>query len=678
MPESSILIRAEDRYSDVVRRMADHTRAFSRDVDALQADLTALNRNRAQLRVDTTAAQRQLREAQRQFLATGSAADRLRYEAAQANYDNIRRNLNEVTRAARETERQIRRVTEETERAGDVGAAGAGASGFGRVAGAVVASAATQMIAPLVQQGAQAYFASAMGDANGQIASSILTSALSGAALGSMIAPGAGTAVGAVTGAAVGLASGMMQKYQAEDEAYMDWRNALYEDASAQTDAALAAGSATAGTREQTRMAYAQKLGGGSAADDYLEQVKVMAVKTNYTYDEITGYGKLLLNSYSPKETLGVLMSLSDATAGLNLDSSDVNQMISGLSRLRLSNHATALYLDYFRTRGVDTDQALAEALHVDKSQIAEMVTKKQIGGAEAAQAILDYIDREFGGLSDTLANSYNGLADNLDDVMANINSSMGEGYNEERKGGLSRQIEVYDGELGEAMSNAYNYIGKGRAALDNLKDQYTEEALSAVLLGKETALDWSDATKGELQLLSVKYDAAIAEAEAGDAAAGARAEAYMEEARALAQAEFESSAAMTEVADVETQLIQAITDNTAALNGWRSRFGDQQALSKGRASAYEDAPIVVTGKTFHRARGYATGLQRVPYNDFPALLHEDERVLTASEARSYKGGGGNVSVSGNTFVVRQESDIDAIAAALLEKLQQASMAGVV
>lgn len=153
-----------------------------------------------------------------------------------------------------------------------------------------------------------------------------------------------------------------------------------------------------------------------------------------------------------------------------------------------------------------------------------------------------------------------------------------------------------------------------------------------------------------------------------------------MEEARALAQAEFESSAAMTEVADIETQMITAITDNTAALNGWGSRFADQQAMSKGRASAYDDAPIVVTGKTFHRSRSYASGLGRVPYDEFPALLHTGERVLTAAEARSYGAGGGgaNVTVSGNTFVVRQESDIDAIAAALLEKLQLAGMAGVV
>ena len=73
---------------------------------------------------------------------------------------------------------------------------------------------------------------------------------------------------------------------------------------------------------------------------------------------------------------------------------------------------------------------------------------------------------------------------------------------------------------------------------------------------------------------------------------------------------------------------------------------------------------------------GYATGLARVPYNNFPALLHEGERVLTASENRSYTGGSGSVVISGNQFIVRQESDIDAIAQAILQRLREAKMAG--
>lgn len=44
---------------------------------------------------------------------------------------------------------------------------------------------------------------------------------------------------------------------------------------------------------------------------------------------------------------------------------------------------------------------------------------------------------------------------------------------------------------------------------------------------------------------------------------------------------------------------------------------------------------------------GKAVGLDYVPYNEFPALLHEGEAVLTKSEANAWRKGGGEVSAGG-------------------------------
>ena len=77
-------------------------------------------------------------------------------------------------------------------------------------------------------------------------------------------------------------------------------------------------------------------------------------------------------------------------------------------------------------------------------------------------------------------------------------------------------------------------------------------------------------------------------------------------------------------------------------------------------------------------ARGYAVGLDRVPYDNFPALLHQGERVLTANEARAQDREGGRqivVNISGE-WHVRSDADVDAIAGALADKLLLAQMAG--
>jgi phage tape measure protein len=69
-------------------------------------------------------------------------------------------------------------------------------------------------------------------------------------------------------------------------------------------------------------------------------------------------------------------------------------------------------------------------------------------------------------------------------------------------------------------------------------------------------------------------------------------------------------------------------------------------------------------------------GIDYVPYDNFPALLHEGEKVLTAGEARQEKNGVGSIQIVINGMTVREDADIDRVAQALLSKLEEANMRG--
>ena len=449
MPETSIVVKSTDRYSDAIKKMSSVTKSFSKDVDKLEDTLYALNKNKITMKMDLSKAKSELKAAEKQFDLTHSAADGLKLELAQANYDNMVRNLKAVTSAARETEKAISKAENSAD-------SGGGGTSFGKsVINALAVSGIGDAAKQILSQGANAIAGSALGDDGGSMFSSALSTAATGASAGFMVGGPAGAAIGAAIGTGVGLVSGGIQIFEKRDDAYKDWYAGLYENAGATTDTGLSSGSTIAGSREQTQMAFAQKLGGDEAANAYLDRVKAMATSTNYSYDEITGYSKLLLNTYDAEKTLGVLQTLSDASAGLNLGSSDVKMFISGLSRMRTSGKATTEYLNYFSERGVDVYQALANSTGKDKSKIPEMVTKGKISGADAAEAILTYINETYGGLSDKLATSYDALTDNLSDVQADIDSAMGEGYNEERSKSIAAQIESYGGELGDALQEA-------------------------------------------------------------------------------------------------------------------------------------------------------------------------------------------------------------------------------
>lgn len=659
MPEASIVIKSTDRYSDTVKKMATVTKSFSKDVDQLENTLYALNKNKYALKMDLSKAKTELKEAEKQFERTHSAADGLKVELAQANYDGMVRNLKAVTTAARDTEKAISKVENQS---------GGRKSTFSNVATAIAASGIGDMAKELAITAGTSVAGSLGGDNVGTMASSVLSSAATGAALGSTILPGVGTAIGAVAGAAVGAISGGLQIFEKKDDAFKSYVQESYETVTQEQADSLSSGSAIAGSREQTQMAFAQKLGSDEAADAYLERVKTMARDTNYTYDEITGYSKLLLNTYDTEKTLSVLQTLSDASAGLNLDTSDVNMFISGLSRMRTTGKTTQEYLNYFSERGVDVYQALANSTGADKSQIAQMVTDGEIAGADAAEAILTYINETYGGLSEKLATTYDAMVDNLSDFQADMDAAMGEGYNEARKEGLQAQMDWMSGESGEAVEEANRAIGAWKAELENQKEQYIRDAMDAMMASDE-------------------YQTAKAE---GDAAEMGR---LIMEAKVQGMNEYNASDGAQLALESEMALVESIRNDTVLnQNYWDAGYEKGQEFTKGMAAARRASSSVTYSyygpeydqtyrqnsniPTYAAASGYATGIDYVPYDNFPALLHQGERVQTAVEARSERAGFSGIQISMYGTTIREDADVDRVAEALLRKVELASMRG--
>ena len=660
MPDASIVVKATDRYSEAMKKMASVTKSFSKDVDALEDTLYALNKNKITLKMDLSKAKSELKAAEKQFDLTHSAADGLKLELAQANYDGMVRNLKAVTSAARDTEKAISKVTNSS--------GGGGGGGIGSTIAEVAKGFATGQIGQMAASSLSGLVDWGMTSAIGEPTANLMSEAVSGAITGATagaIAGVPGMVVGGIIGTVSGAISGGTKIVEAKDDAFKSYVEDAYETVTGEQSSSLPSGSSIAGSREQTRMAFAQRMG-EEEADAYLERVKTMATSTNYNYDEITGYSKLLLNTYGGGKTLSVLQTLSDASAGLNLDSSDVNMFISGLSRMRTTGKATQEYLNYFSERGVDVYQALANSTGADKSKIAEMVTGGKISGADAAEAILTYINETYGGLSEKLATTYDAMVDNLADFQADMDAAMGEGYNEGRKKGLQAQMDWMSGESGAAVEEANRAIGAWQADLENQKEEFIRKAMDAMMYENDD------------------YKAAK---EAGNAAEMGR---LLMQAKVQGMNEYNASDGAQLALESEMSLVAAIRNDTGLNQDyWDAGYEKGQEFTKGLAAARKanyqaalsasDYTYTPTGElprsAVYTGSGYATGIDYVPYDNFPALLHQGERVQTAVEARS-EGSSGGIQIVMYGTTIREDADVDRVAAALLQKMQLAGMRG--
>lgn len=661
MPGESIVIKinAEGNYYETIKKLSTVTKAFDKDVDALEAALVSLSKQKAPLNAALKAAQKELNATTEQFNASGDAVSRMTMEMAQVKVDTIRRNLALVNKTARETEKQFNNLGKSSQKSGErmkLDAAG--------VAKAISTSGVKDMLADLGKSVSIALVGSAFGSDAGNLFSGALSGVGSGAMLGTMLfGPGLGTAAGAALGGLAGGLSGGLQNEQAKDDSFKSYVQESVEGRLSEMDSIRASGSTIAGQREQDQIAFARRFGSEEAARDYLAEVKAMAVRTNYSYDEITGYSKSLLNTYSADETLEVLTDLSDATVGLNLDSGGVSMFINGLSRMRTTGKVTQEYLNYFSERGLHVYDALARGAGVNESDVAGMVSKGQVSGADAAKYILDYIREEYGGLSEKLAGTYNAKVDNLGDAEANLNAVMGEAYNNARKEGIQKQTKWL--ESGQ-MEEAYKAIGAWQAELETTKERLEREALEAVMTGALSEDYQNSAQGGRLKELAGEYQTLLTGQEVDSQEAGAKMGALLAEAKIIAANEYNASQGAQLALESEKALIQSVREDSGLnIDYWSAGYVLGQEFSKGRAAGlggigdFEVSPErlehLYDTKT-HKYTGprspKAFGMDRVPYDDYPALLHEGERVLTAREAREQDRGSGNISitVTGNTF----------------------------
>lgn len=656
----SIAISVRDNFSQAITTMKNANQSFNKDITGLQSKLDALNKNKITLKVDTDKAKKALKEAEKAFTSLGDAVteDHVKdLQKANEAYEQSRRNLKLVADEARRTEKALSDYSKESSKAENK----AGIS-KDNLLNQLAAAGLVKFAGDLGTNIASGMVSSAFGTMGSTMFSSLISGATSGAAMGSMV-PGIGTVAGAIGGGVLGLVSGATNLYTAKDEAF---KGAVQESYNSVTQAQadqLISGSTIAGSREQKQISFSTLLGGDEAARDYLAEMTDFAGKTPFGYDQLATMSKTMLAyGYSVDELLTELTKIGDTGSALSMTSDDMNFVATGLGRMRSTGKTTMEYLNPLLERGIPVWKYLAEASGKTSAQVQEMVSKGLVPGAEAAKAISDYMGKEFAGNMDKQSRSYQGLISSLEDAQDAMDAAMGEGYNEERKKGIQAQIDYFEGSSGEKMKEANRMIGEWRASLDNAREAAIRNAMDKAMSSDEyRQAAWNNDRAKMGKLLA--------------------------EAQVKGENEYKASEGAQLQLQTELELAKGIAEDTALQDEyWNAGYIMGQQFSRGRMAAAMDAAMngddgsriglaqrlgYINDGSISQPR-YAYGINYVPYDNFPALLHQGERVLTADEARGHKEKG--VIITGNSFIVREEADIEKIAMKICGEIKKAAL----
>lgn len=658
----SIVVSAKDQYSTAVTKMRSVSASFTKDIDGMYKKLDTLDKAQSRLKVDTDGLRKTMQDAQKQFRKTGDEADKMAAQIASEKYESARRNLKLVSDEAKNTTKQINDLTgalsKADNRAGnfkkgvDQSSKDAGKSILSSMAGAGIG----QMIGSALSEGATSVISSAFGDRTGTMFGTTLSSIAQGAAMGS-VAGVKGAAVGAAAGAVSGIISSATYDFSNKDEAYKSAVQEAYTNVTNQQAQDLENGIALAGSREKTQMAFTTMMKDEGKAKDYLAKVKKMADYTPFLFDDLTAMSKTLLTyGYNDKEMIPQLTKIGDAGAALGMNTEDMKMVATAIGRMKSSGKTTLEYINILQDRGIDAVGYLAKAGGISKGDVYEKISKGLIPGAEAAKAISDYMGKAYEGAMKLQSTSFEGMQSTLQGLTENLNAAMGEGYNEERKKGMQEQIDYLGGEAAKEQQEAYKAIGQWKASLENEREKAMREAM-------QSAMQTDEYRKAKATNNGAEMGRIMAEAQIEGENAFKDTEGY----KTMVQAE------KGLVGSIQNSMKQ---DKTYWNYGYEMGQEFSRGYLSGRGASYTtyvtpersklEEPSATLNSALNRSslrnpfqksfNAKAIGMLRVPYDGYPALLHEGEEVRTASAARAGDNSQGYI-ININNPVVREEQD---------------------
>lgn len=659
----SIAVSVKDKYSDAVTKMQSASKSFTKDLDGMYKKLDTLDKAQSRLKSDTDSLKKAMQDAQKEFKRTGEESKRMAAQVASDKYENARRNLKLVSDEARSTAKEIKSMSDAISKAdnragslkkviGSKGSEDTGKSILSSLAGAGIA----QMIGNSLSEGATSVISSAFGDRAGTMFGATLSSIAQGAAMGS-VAGAKGAAVGAAAGAVSGIISSATYDFSNKNEAYKSAVQEAYTTVTTQQAQDLENGIKLAGSREKTQMAFSTMMKDDGKAKAYLSEVKKMADYTPFLFDDLTAMSKTLLTyGYNEKEMIPQLTKVGDAGAALGMNTEDMKMVATAIGRMKSSGKTTLEYINILQERGVDAIGYLAQAGGISKGEVYEKISKGLIPGAEAAKAISDYMGKAYEGAMQLQSTSFEGMQSTLQGLTENLNAAMGEGYNEERKKGMQEQIDYLGGEMAKEQQEAYKSIGQWKASLENEREKAMRDAVQSAM--QSDAYQKAKATKN-----------------------GAEMGRIMAEAQIEGENAFKDTEGYKTMVQAEKGLVGSIQNSMKQdKTYWKYGYEMGQEFSRGylsaRGASYTSYvtpehsklgdPTEVLDNALNRPtlrnpfqkpfNSKAIGILRVPYDGYPALLHEGEEVRTASASRAGDDSQGYI-ININNPVVREEQD---------------------
>lgn len=436
---------------------------------------------------------------------------------------------------------------------------------------------------------------------------------------------------------------------------------------------------------EKSRINY-ENLLGTDRGNAFVDKMLEVSGKGFYQYSDLGNTARQLLSAgFGEDQTLEIFNAVGNASAAKGGGKEDAFQMLEALKSMKTTGELTVDNMDVFEKIGVDAYGILADSIEITgkktkatKDDLKGLISQGVIPADSAINKLISGLESKYAGMMDKQGQGFSSLVSRIKDSANQIVlGPLGEGF---IKG------------IKPALAGFASFFGFGTEGFKNLKDEISdfgykigELAGGAINTLRNTFNEFFNNEDFKNASLPDKFMMIFREINKKAN------EWYKGEGMKLKDSikkyftEFFTEIAkdnlfQSAIQDLwlaispDDDTIRAMVSKALGLGFFNydiqsfQNEENQQRADKNK-NKKEDLP--------ERRNSKAIGLNRVPYDYYPALLHEGEAVLRRTEADNYRnsvGKGVIISKIADTIVVKDETDMYKLADILVSEIEKAGI----
>ncbi len=650
--DAKLTLTLDDKMSIGLTNIRNSINSLTKDVEIFDKKLNQLGNKRFTLNIDTSSSLLQLEKTKQAFDNITVAADKNKMQLNGLDYSKAMKGIGKFREEIEETYKQYVKLADTIDDSN---------------ASSISNKNIFQMIA---NQGMQAFSAIGSTFLNSRLEpdsanaiGGLFGGMAQGALTGFTVGNGAGALVGAVIGGITGIVTSITENFSELDDYFKDIYNKAVEEVSTEGKNDILSGSEIAASRESVNKRLNDTLGEGNH-ESFNEDLKRFIISTPLEYENVVSMASdLLSNGFNKSETLQGINHISEAGVAMNMSADELAEITRTIGKINLSEGNITDNIDVLNKYGIDAYSLLG----VEKDKLQKDISSGKLSGEDIADGILLGLRDKYGGAIRQEADTFRGKENTLKNWEETFQAASGEAYNEKMGEHMTKQSLWYS-QNDEELTQVYSLLGEYQAYLDTAEVRYERAAMEDLINGELIVNDRN---------LSQEYRQAL---NAGD-------EKAMTELVAMAKIQGEANWINSpEYKDKLNTQEKLLLESKDIMSEIRTRVEDIQrveglknlGLAAGPASMYRlqqtsGIPYIVDqngnvvdqfGRTPQSVmpdlslseptsyidpnadpESYAVGISRVPYDGYRALLHEGERVVTASKAKESERAKGGVNI---------------------------------